>query len=85
MKFKFSEFSAIRTICNEQGEVMFCTKDVCDALGYSNGRDAVGKHVEGDNKTTVAICDGGSNYKSLCCFTSSVRRRSWLHVSANGK
>ena len=47
---------------------MFCGKDVCDALGYSNGRDAVRKHVDGDDKTTVAICDGGSNYKSQAIF-----------------
>ena len=66
--FQNSEFGAIRTICNEQGDVMFCGKDVCDALGYSNGRDAVRKHVDGDDKTTVAICDGGSNYKSQAIF-----------------
>ena len=66
--FQNVEFGAIRTICNEQGDVMFCGKDVCDALGYSNGRDAVRKHVDGDDKTTVAICDGGSNYKSQAIF-----------------
>ena len=66
--FQNQEFGAIRTMSNEQGEVMFCGKDVCDALGYSNGRDAVRKHVDGDDKTTVAICDGGSNYKSQAIF-----------------
>ena len=39
-------------------------KDVAEALGYINSRDALRKHVEGDDKTTVAICDTGSNYKS---------------------
>ena len=39
--FKNQEFGAIRTISNEQGEAMFCAKDVAEALGYSNGRDAV--------------------------------------------
>ena len=66
--FKNQEFGAIRTISNEQGEAMFCAKDVCDALGYSNGRDAVRKHVDGEDKTTVAICDTGSNYKSQAIF-----------------
>ena len=66
--FKNQEFGAIRILSNEQGEPMFCAKDVCDALGYSNGRDAVRKHVDGDDKTTVAICDGGSNYKSQAIF-----------------
>ena len=66
--FQNQEFGAIRTISNEQGEAMFCAKDVCDALGYSNGRDAVRKHVDGEDKTTVAICDTGSNYKSQAIF-----------------
>ena len=39
-------------------------KDVATALGYSNTRDALSKHVDNDDKTTVAICDTGSNYKS---------------------
>ena len=30
----------------------------------SNTRDALSKHVDREDKTTVAICDGGSNYKS---------------------
>ena len=47
---------------------MFCAKDVCESLGYSNGRDAVRKHVDGEDKTTVAICDTGSNYKSQATF-----------------
>ena len=61
MTFRNLEFGAIRTMSNEQGEVMFCAKDVCEALGYSNGRDAVRKHVDGEDKTTVAICDTGTN------------------------
>ena len=66
--FQNQEFGAIRTLSNEQGEPMFCAKDVAEALGYSNGRDAVRKHVDGEDKTTVAICDTGSNYKSQAIF-----------------
>ena len=66
--FQNQEFGAIRTLSNEQGEPMFCAKDVAEALGYSNGRDAVRKHVDGEDKTTVAICDTGSNYKSQATF-----------------
>ena len=66
--FQNQEFGAIRTLNNEQGEPMFCAKDVAEALGYSNGRDAVRKHVDGEDKTTVAICDTGSNYKSQAIF-----------------
>ena len=47
--FENSEFGAIRTMSNEQGEPLFCAKDVAMALGYNNGRDAIRRHVdEGD-------------------------------------
>ncbi len=52
--FKNVEFGAIRTMSNEQGEPMFCAKDVCDALGYNNSRDTLRKHVE---RGDVAKCD----------------------------
>ena len=52
--FKNQEFGAIRTVTDGQGEVLFCAKDVCDALGYNNSRDALRKHVE---KGDVAKCD----------------------------
>ena len=44
--FKNQEFGAIRTFINEQGEPMFCAKDVCDALKYGNSREALRKHVD---------------------------------------
>jgi prophage antirepressor-like protein len=44
--FKNQEFGAIRTISNEQGEVMFCAKDVCDALGYKKASNAIALHVD---------------------------------------
>ena len=47
--FQNQEFGAIRTLSNEQGDVMFCAKDVCDALGYKKTRNAIAQHVdEGD-------------------------------------
>ena len=47
--FQNQEFGAIRTIRGEQGEPLFCAKDVCDALGYKQTHKAVKRHVdEGD-------------------------------------
>ena len=66
--FENAEFGKVRTMTDSEGEPLFCGKDVCDALGYSNGRDAVRKHVDGEDKTTVAICDTGSNYKTNAVF-----------------
>ena len=36
---------------------MFVGKDVAMALGYSNTRDALSKHVDAEDKGTVAIRD----------------------------
>ena len=47
--FKNQEFGAIRTVTDGQGEVLFCAKDVCDALKHTNSRRAIAKLVdEGD-------------------------------------
>lgn len=51
--FNNEQFGSIRTT-GTADEPLFCATDVCKALGYSNGRDAVAKHCdEGD----VAKCD----------------------------
>ena len=42
---------AIRTMSNEQGEPLFCAKDVSVALGYDNSREALRKHVDRDDVT----------------------------------
>ena len=44
--FQNQEFGAIRTMSNEQGNVLFCAKDVAEALGYRRSNDAVRVHVE---------------------------------------
>ena len=44
--FQNQEFGAIRTMSNEQGEALFCAKDVAEALGYRRSNDAVRVHVE---------------------------------------
>lgn len=47
--FENKEFGAIRAMSDEQGEPLFCAKDVCEALGYKKARNAIAQHVdEGD-------------------------------------
>lgn len=41
-----------------EGEPWFVGNDVATVLGYSNTRDAIGKHVDSEDKNTVAIRDG---------------------------
>lgn len=43
--FKDSRFGEIRTAVDENGEALFCLKDVCDALGIQNSRDVM-KHMD---------------------------------------
>ena len=49
-------FGEIRT-CQVNNQIMFVGKDVATALGYSNTRDALNKHVDHEDKSTVAIRD----------------------------
>jgi prophage antirepressor-like protein len=49
-------FGKIRT-CQVNNQIMFVGKDVAQALGYSNTRDALNKHVDHEDKGTVAIRD----------------------------
>lgn len=55
--FKNEEFGEIR-IVQLNNETYFVGKDVAEALGYSNTRDALATHVMEEDKNTVAISDG---------------------------
>ena len=55
--FQNVEFGAIRTICNEQGDVMFCAKDVALALGYKRPEDAMAQHVEFEDSVKHRVLD----------------------------
>ena len=57
--FQNQEFGAIRTMCNEQGEVMFCAKDVALALGYQNPERAIRKFVVSEDKLVTELVTGG--------------------------
>ena len=58
--FNNPEFGKVRTM-EINGEPYFVGKDVAEILGYSNTRDALTKHVDSEDKNTVAICDGKGN------------------------
>jgi prophage antirepressor-like protein len=58
--FDNTEFGKLRTIAVDS-VVYFVGKDVAEILGYSNTRDALAKHVDDEDKNTVAIHDGIGN------------------------
>lgn len=55
--FNSEEFGEIRTVTVDD-EPWFVGKDVAEALGYSNTRDALSTHVADEDKNTVVISDG---------------------------
>ena len=60
--FENVEFGNVRVI-EKDGVLWFVGKDVADALGYQNTRDAISTHVDSDDKAEVAIHDGSQNRK----------------------
>ena len=55
--FSNPDFGKIRTMTID-GEAWFVGKDVADALGYANSRDAIGTHVDSEDKNSVVNYDG---------------------------
>lgn len=47
--FSNDKFGNIRVCGADTENPLFCAMDLCRALGYSNGRDAVAKHVDSDD------------------------------------
>ena len=70
--FKNEVFGEIRT-CQVNNQIMFVGKDVATALGYSNVRDALSKHVDSEDKG-VAKCDtlGGAVAVAIIWCSSAV-------------
>ena len=60
MIFNNPEFGTIRAI-EVNGEPWLVGKDVAEALGYSNPRDALDRHVDDEDKATVGIHDGSQS------------------------
>lgn len=53
--------ATVRVLTDAHGETWFVGKDVAEVLGYANTRDALNKHVDEDDKNSVAIRDGKGN------------------------
>lgn len=62
--FEKEEFGSVRTI-EENGKVLFCGKDVAEALGYSNPRDALSKHCRGVAKRDTLTAGGMQSFSFI--------------------
>ena len=70
MAFDHERFGRIRGI-EIDGESWLVGKDVAERLGYSNPRDALAKHVEPEDKNTVAFRDGTSGNPNVTIINES--------------
>lgn len=68
--FKNRDFGEIRTV-EIDGEPWFVGKDVAEVLGYSNTRDALAKHIDGEDKGDVAIRDSIGREQSTTIINES--------------
>ena len=50
---------------NERGETFFVGKDVAEALGYKNTADAIIKHVDKEDRSTIAIRDSAYETRAV--------------------
>jgi len=54
--FRDEQFGTVRTI-DEDGKILFCGKDVAEALGYSRPNEAISKHCKEKLKRRINVCD----------------------------
>ena len=68
--FESPEFGSIRTV-ELDGEPWLVGKDVATALGYSNTRDALDRHVDPEDKNTVVNPDGNRGNPNMTIINES--------------
>ena len=68
--FKNEQFGQIRTLMKD-GEPWFVGKDIAEALGYTNTRDALDRHVDDDDKNTVVNPDGKRGNPNMTIINES--------------
>nr|DAT25395.1 MAG TPA: repressor domain protein [Caudoviricetes sp.] len=68
--FNNPAFGSVRAV-SVNDEPYFVGKDVAEILGYGNPRDALSKHVDSDDKNTVAFRDGTSGNPKMTIINES--------------
>ena len=66
-------FGNVRSMLDDNGNPWFLGLDVATCLGYSNTRDALIKHVDEEDKATVAFRDA-----------SSIQSRNMIFINESG-
>ena len=79
--FENPEFGKIRTLTDENGEPLFCAKDVCDVLGYKKSYNAVYQLVNSHDTLKQGVKVSGSLRKD---GSRTVRTQQMLFVNESG-
>ena len=79
--FENPEFGKIRTLTDENGEPLFCAKDLCDILGYKKSRNAVNQLVNHLDALKQGVKVSGSLRKD---GSRTVRTQQMLFVNESG-
>ena len=79
--FENPEFGKIRTLTDENGEPLFCAKDVCDILGYKKSRNAVNQLVNHLDALKQGVKVSGSLRKD---GSRTVRTQQMIFVNESG-
>lgn len=69
--FNSPMFGEVRVNEDVNGDVWFCAMDVCNALGYENGRDAVATHVDRDDVAKRDAIDSMGRQQKLTFVNES--------------
>lgn len=68
--FQNPEFGTVRTV-EIDGEAWLVGKDVAQALGYNNTRDALARHVDSEDRNTVVNPDGKQGNPNMTIINES--------------
>ena len=79
--FENPEFGKIRTLTDENGEPLFCAKDLCDILGYKKSRNAVNQLVNHLDALKQGVKVSGSLRKD---GSRTVRTQQMIFVNESG-
>ena len=63
--FENEEFGSVRTMKEENGNVVFCGSDVAKALGYRSPKDAISAHCKGAIKHRLPTSGGTQEMKFI--------------------
>ena len=69
--FNNPQFGEIRVAVGANNEPIFCASDLCSALGYSNSRDAVARHIDEDDVVKHDTIDSLGRNQAVTYVTES--------------